>query len=459
MVDPGRLRQSGQRERWHRLTVNRGVLTRDVGAAPATAADASNAGAQVIPFRPGTSAIARALVTARKDRGQSRRLAAARVGLPVRYLCAFETDTAVLVFRSPAAANLFLAEYARYLGVDPRGLTSSPAHHRRPGSSERAPPGWAPMIARTPGKGGRTPRAIGGGASREGRDRRFPMVALFLAFALVATVGFSVRIAGSQGRAGEAATGETRAMARAARARPHELPRGGRTLFPDYRVVALYGSPLSHRLGRLGLGPPSFAAEALREQARDYQSTRPVLPALELVATVAGRHPGPDGSYALRLPDQTIDAYLKQVRTLRGLLIIDVQPGRRSFQEEVSHYEAYLKQPDVGFAIDPEWRVASDLVPGRVVGSVSAEEVNAVIDYLARIVRQYDLPQKLLVVHQFRPSMVRKRHTLHTPPEVALTFDIDGVGGRAAKIAKDVGLMPPSQILSLEPAPDLVIYQ
>ena len=307
------------------------------------------------------------------------------------------------------------------------------------------------------------------------------MVALFLAFALVATVGFSVRMAGSQGRVGEAATGEARAISRAAaRARPHELPRGGRRLFPDYRVVALYGSPLSHRLGRLGLGPPSFAAEALREQARDYEGTRPVIPALELVSTVAGRHPGPDGSYALRLPDETIGAYLSEVRALRGLLIIDLQPGRRSFQEEVRHYEAFLKQPDVGLALDPEWRVASGEVPGRVVGAVSAGEVNAVIDYLANIVRQYDLPQKLLVVHQFRPSMVRKRHTLHARPEVAVTLDIDGVGGRSAKIAnyedlasgpegafhgiklyytKDVGLMAPWQILSLQPEPDLVIYQ
>jgi hypothetical protein len=205
-----------------------------------------------------------------------------------------------------------------------------------------------------------------------------------------------------------------------------------------------------------------------------------VLPALEVVSTVAGSHPGPDGSYTHLLAEDEIEAYLAQARALRGLLIIDIQPGRRSFPEDVTRYERFLKEPDVGLALDPEWRVGPREIPGRRVGRVVAPEVQAVIDYVAAIVRTYDLPQKLLVVHQFTPFMIRDRHTLHIPPEVAVTFDIDGVGGRAAKIAnyedlatgpngahhgiklyytRDVGLMAPWEILSLQPQPDLVVYQ
>jgi len=207
---------------------------------------------------------------------------------------------------------------------------------------------------------------------------------------------------------------------------------------------------------------------------------RPVLPALELVSTVAGRHPGPDGSYRHFLSEEKIDAYLAQARTLRGLLIIDVQTGRRPFPEDVPRYERFLRQADVGLALDPEWRLGPGQVPGRRVGRVSAAEVNEVIDYLAGIVRRYDLPQKLLVIHQFTPFMIKDRQTLHAPPEVAVTFDIDGMGKPAAKIAnyedlaigpkgshhgiklyytRDVGLMAPWEILSLKPQPDLVIYQ
>src|SRR4051795_13406826 len=38
--------------------------------------------------------------------------------------------------------------------------------------------------------------------------------------------------------------------------RPAELPLGGRSIFPHYRVVAFYGAPQSHELGALGIGSP-----------------------------------------------------------------------------------------------------------------------------------------------------------------------------------------------------------
>ncbi|MGH2554277.1 MAG: helix-turn-helix domain-containing protein [Actinomycetota bacterium] len=427
-------------------------------------AGADAAGASVIPLRRGSSPVARALVAARKERGQTLRTASERSGLPVRYLAAFEKDTAPLVFRSPVHAEAFLAEYARYLGVDPVTL-SGLSRVRRHRSAERAPPLWASRGIRPPGKGGRPPRRI-----------------VVLAVALLAGIGLSVRMVVSDGpgsrdvRLGAGPLTEAAAI----RARPPELPRGGRRLFPDYRVVALYGSPLTHRLGRLGLGPPSFAAEALMEQARHYEGRRPVLPALELVSTVASPHAGADGSYTNRLSERVIEAYLAEVRGVRGLLIIDVQPGPQSFPDEVARYERLLRQPDVGLALDPEWRVDPGEVPGQEVGSVHAGEVNEVIDYLAEIVRRYDLPQKLLVVHQFARFMVEDRASIHAPPEVAVTFDIDGVGGRQGKsaayqdlsrgpggtflgiklyYAKDDGLMAPWEVLALDPEPDLVIYQ
>lgn len=428
-------------------------------------------------FRPGSSFAARALHAARRARCETLQTASERSGLPVRYLAAFEGDAAALVFRSPEAAEPFLLEYAHYLGLDGAGLM---ARGESAGAAmERGPPRPLGSSGRPPGKGGRPQMPVSRRGNRIGGPGRSPMPIVLVVVALFAIIGLSARmVAGAL----DASGGHRKAALKgaAAKAPRPELPGGGRRLFPGHLVVALYGSPLTHRLGRLGLGPPSFAGEALREQARAYAGTRPVLPALEVVSTVARRYPGPDGSYTNLLPKDVIGAYLAQARALQGLLIIDIQPGRRSFPDDAPRYEQFLKEPDVGLALDPEWRIGPTEVPGRRVGRVSAAEVNRVIDYLAAIVRRYDLPQKLLVIHQFTPFMIEDRHTLHVPPEVAVTFDIDGVGGRPAKIAnyedlaagpkgthqgiklyysRDVGLMAPWEILGLQPQPDLVIYQ
>src|SRR3954464_9796039 len=49
--------------------------------------------------------------------------------------------------------------------------------------------------------------------------------------------------------------------------RPAELPLGGRSIFPHYRVVAFYGAPQSHELGALGIGSPAPARPPRRQQA------------------------------------------------------------------------------------------------------------------------------------------------------------------------------------------------
>src|SRR5213592_1072047 len=71
------------------------------------------------------------------------------------------------------------------------------------------------------------------------------------------------------------------------------LPRGGRRIFPDYRVVAYYGAPQDKQLGELGIGTPARAGGKLLRQAAPYaRRTRPVLPAMELISTVAANAPG-----------------------------------------------------------------------------------------------------------------------------------------------------------------------
>jgi hypothetical protein len=117
--------------------------------------------------------------------------------------------------------------------------------------------------------------------------------------------------------------------ASADKAKPPELPGGGRILLPRYRLVAYYGAPQHDELGALGIGTPAQAGQKLLAQAKGYEhSDRPVMPVFELIATLAQADPGTDGKFRLRQSPAVIKSYLDAVRKIHGILILDVQPGQ-----------------------------------------------------------------------------------------------------------------------------------
>jgi hypothetical protein len=117
--------------------------------------------------------------------------------------------------------------------------------------------------------------------------------------------------------------------------RPAELPRGGRTILPNQRVVAFYGAPQDRELGVLGIGPPRVAARKLERQSRPYASRgRPVLPAFELIAAIVTGEPGDGGDHSIRQEPATIRRYLRAARAHRMLMLLDIQPGYAPFLQE-----------------------------------------------------------------------------------------------------------------------------
>lgn len=307
--------------------------------------------------------------------------------------------------------------------------------------------------------------------------RRRRLAALAVVGGVAALVGAA--IGAGDGSRGDSGPKPTRASAESKAAEP-QLPLGGRRLFPDFRVVAFYGAPQSRALGALGIGTPSQAAARLTRQARPYaKKTRRVLLAFELLATVANRDAGRDGMYCTRQPDAVIAKYLRAARRHKALLVLDIQPGHADFMDEAKHLDRWLREPDVGLALDPEWHTPG-AVPGTVIGSVRAAKVNAVVRHVADIVQRYDLPEKLLVIHQFTPNMIAGKAQVEQPPGVAVTMNVDGFGDRPNKIAKyhqfthdgtrfhhgyklfyeeDTNLMKPRSVLALQPPPDFVVYE
>ena len=262
---------------------------------------------------------------------------------------------------------------------------------------------------------------------------------------------------------------------------PDVLPRGGREIFPAYRVVAFCGAPQHRNLGALGIGSPDDAAKRLRRQARPYAAAgRPIMPAFQLIATIALAGRGSDGKYRLRQPERVIQRYLDAARRARAILVLDVQPGQADFMDEVRALRRWLLEPDVSLALDPEWSMRRGERPGSRLGHTTAGKINQVSAYLAHIVRRRELPQKLLLVHQFSESMIRNRSRIVQRPGIAMTINVDGVGSRAAKrntyrrfafpgdpvfdgfklfYEEDTNLMRPGDVLALRPRPDFVVYE
>ena len=260
------------------------------------------------------------------------------------------------------------------------------------------------------------------------------------------------------------------------------IPPGNRidgAVLPENRVVAIYGAPQLVNTA-LGYKSPAAAARLAVRQSRSYaaRGERPVIPAFDLIGVVANSTAGRDGLYRTRQPDDLIAGYLRRVRAVGGRLMIDIQPGRSPIAEEINFLKKWIAEPDVDVAIDPEWNVGRRGVPGRTRGSVTASEINAASRQIQRIVAKGDLPPKLLVVHQFTKSSIRKRKSVKQRREVGVTLNFDGIGSPAPKVAGyealsskklfngfslfyrlDTPLMNPSSVLRLDPAVDFLLYQ
>lgn len=231
---------------------------------------------------------------------------------------------------------------------------------------------------------------------------------------------------------------------------------GGRTIFPEHFLVAYYGTA------------KPFAA-----------SGRTVQIVYELIVTIVDAHPGADGNYNHDIARSHVERYIRAAHRNRALLVLDLQPGRSDFLTVAKRWRWALRDPWVGLALDPEWRMAPGQVPARTIGQVRAKEINHVSKWLAQIAVERDHPQKLFMVHQFRTDMVINIDNVIGRPRLAMVQHVDGFGTRSQKLStyhsvaqpdqfnmglklfydEDSGLMSPARVLKIRPSVRFVSYQ
>lgn len=254
-------------------------------------------------------------------------------------------------------------------------------------------------------------------------------------------------------------------------------------LLPASRIIAFYGTPLSTRMGILGEIPKDRMMAKLDTVAAQWaavDSTRTVRPALHLIVTVAQPHPGGDGMYRLRHGSGVIDRVIEWADSRDWLVFLDIQIGRAPMAGEVDRLLPWLARPNVHLAIDPEFAMPPDGVPGRRIGRIDAAQVNLAIDRLAELVTRHRLPPKVLVVHRFTEGMLTNHQAIKTDPRVQVVIHMDGFGAPGLKrdiyrvivqerpvqfaglklfYKNDKPMLTPAEIVRMLPTPVYIQYQ
>src|SRR2546423_165341 len=265
---------------------------------------------------------------------------------------------------------------------------------------------------------------------------------------------------------------------------PQPLPG---SILPQKRIIAYYGNPLSKKMGILGELPPDQMLARFDKEIAAWAKadpSHPVQPALHLIAVVAQGSPGRDGKYRLRMTDSLINMVYGWAQKRNAIMFLDVQVGQSTVQEELPRLVPFLQRPNVMLAIDPEFSMKDGTPPGKKIGTMTSTDVNYAINLLSGLVKQYNLPPKILIVHRFTRRMLSDSKGIKLDPRVQVVINMDGWGQpwlkydsyRAYVEAEPVQytgfklyyhndtkkgdpLLTPAEVLMLNPKPLYIQYQ
>jgi hypothetical protein len=261
---------------------------------------------------------------------------------------------------------------------------------------------------------------------------------------------------------------------------------------PENRLLVYYYIP-GAPWGFLGSYNDEGVLKQARKQSEEYQMldpAHPVISALDIASPVVIAEPGPQGYYSAFSSPQLIQHYLDLATKNHMLFFFDMQIGRAPLLKEMETIWPYLEQPNVELALDPEFALDSHGIPDVNLGHMTAAQINPVIDGLARLVKENELPPKMLIIHQWQESMLPDWYNIQPKYGVQVITCSDGFGSPGQKIADyrifddqrliqypgfklfypnfpgaaphhtlDEPFMSAQDVLKLDPVPVMVMYQ
>ncbi|MGL4981518.1 MAG: hypothetical protein ACRC4W_01435 [Treponemataceae bacterium] len=255
------------------------------------------------------------------------------------------------------------------------------------------------------------------------------------------------------------------------------------SIFSNNDVIAFYGHPNSQHMGIVGQFSLPELAPQLTAYAKEYDNLngdRGVIPALYLIYGTCW----PLGEIGY-LSDKTTIKYIEYALEHNWIVILDHQIGKHSVDYAVNQLLPFLEYPNVHLALDPEWRTVH---PMKEIGFVTGDEINEA----KRVIENYLITnnykgKRFLVLHQFQDKMIKNRERIKKFERIEAVHCADGFGSprlkkesynrnaqakniplksfklftkpTIEKAGYDKPLMTPKEVLSLNPAPVLIMIQ
>ncbi|MFE4465001.1 hypothetical protein ACFRCR_07745 [Oerskovia sp. NPDC056781] len=213
-----------------------------------------------------------------------------------------------------------------------------------------------------------------------------------------------------------------------------ELVGGGQLVSEGKRFVVLPSTTVPSTPARVAemIAKVAARAEPYVEVATVAGDETVTVPTVELVVTEASGAAGKDGNYSTELAVEAVRPAVQAALDAGQQVLLEIQPGRASFVDQVERYADLLALPGVGVSLDLDARRAGGAV--KKDGEVPAEEINEVVSYLAGFVEAKTLPQKMLVVHASTPRSVTNLGALATTDDsVVVVVHSDVAGSYAAR--------------------------
>ena len=206
----------------------------------------------------------------------------------------------------------------------------------------------------------------------------------------------------------------------------------------QFRLIGFYGSPAGRGLGLLG---NQFRNETVRmirgvvEEYRPYSTDgRYLMPLFHMITTVAKACvPEHLPHCTTQIDTALIYDWLVTANNNNAAVTLDIQPGRAPLMDEFNRIREFLYFPHVHLAIDPEFRVNDQQVPNQQIGTIDADDINMIQAEMNQIALEVGV-NRVLIIHQFKDSMITNKQNIINYPHVELVINGDGYGPPGPKI-------------------------